>query len=170
MRPVFALIAVLVLVAPSAFAGEKSGDPGTNVEMPFLIAPMAKDGKLIGYAYINSRLVASSQAAALDIRDKIAFIQDAFVRDVNAAPVSKASDSTAVDTQLLGNRMVADAHRIVGASKVVRIIFGDGQTDAGIKFAPLHPYETPERADQVAATADSPPAASAATSAAPAKP
>src|SRR5258707_4695300 len=96
--PLLAALLLAVWAAAPACAAEKAGDPGTNVDMPFLIAPMSKDGKLLGYAYISSRLVASSQRAALDIRDKIAFIQDALVRDVNAVPVSRASDPTAVDT------------------------------------------------------------------------
>lgn len=130
-------------------SAEKSGDPGTNVEMPFLIAPMCKDGKLIGYSYISSRLVATSQGAALDIRDKIAFIQDAFVRDVNATPVATPADATAVDMAALSARLVADARRVVGAAKVSRIVFGDGDKDTGVQFAPLHPTQTPLRADQM---------------------
>ena len=169
MRRLLVFAAVLVLAATPTFAAEKAGDPGTNVEMPFLIAPMSKDGKLLGYAYINSKLVASSQPAALEIREKIAFIQDAFVRDVNGAPVSRADDPTAVDTTLLGNRLVADARRVIGATKVVRIIFGDGKSEAGIKFAALHPAQTPERADQIAAQSSAP-APSTTTSAPAAKP
>ena len=165
-RPIVSAFLAVALVAGPAAAAEKAGDPGTNVEMPFLIAPMSKDGKLLGYSYISSRLVASSQGAALEIRDKIAFIQDAYVRDVNAAPVALASDPTAVDTTLLASRLVADARKIVGSAKVTLIIFGDGDKDTGIQFAPLHPTQTPVRADQMdnvtpasAAPAAAPPAA-----------
>ena len=160
MRP-SSLIALLALVtfATPALAGAKAGDPGTNVDMPFLIAPMTKDGRLLGYSYISSKLVASSQSAALEIRDKIAFIQDAYVRDVNTAPVALASDPTAVDTVLLGSRMVADARKIVGAAKVTRIVFGDGDKDTGIQFAPLHPTQTPVRADQMDIVTPAPAAA-----------
>jgi hypothetical protein len=158
MRIPATLAIVLALCAAPALADEKAGDPGTNVEMPFLIAPMSKDGKLLGYSYITSKLVASSQSAALDIRNKVAFIQDAFVRDVNAAPVSKTADPTAVDTASLADRLVADARRVVGAAKVVRIVFGDGKTDTGVKFAPLHPMQTPELAAKLSNTADAPPA------------
>ena len=75
----FAILAAALatLAAAPAFAAEKAGDPGTNVPMPFLIAPMSKDGKLLGYAYISSKLVASSERAAHEISDKIVFIQDA---------------------------------------------------------------------------------------------
>ncbi|MEJ0025801.1 MAG: hypothetical protein WDN01_07225 [Rhizomicrobium sp.] len=142
-----ALLALVSIVMP-AVAAPKAGDPGTNVEMPFLIAPMTKDGRLLGYSYISSRIVASSQSAALEIRGKIAFIQDAFVRDVNAAPVALAGDPTKVDTGLLAGRLVADARRIVGTAKVARIVFGDGQKSTGIQFATLHPTQMPAKADQ----------------------
>jgi hypothetical protein len=163
-----ALAAALALGAAPALAAEKSGDPGSNVDMPFLIAPMSKDGKLLGYSYISTKLVASSRSAALAIRDKIAFVQDAFVRDVNAAPVAMANDATAVDIKLLADRLAADARRVVGAARVVRIVFGDGDKDTGISFAPLHPIQTPMRAgqeDQVPPPA--PAAAPAQTAAAP---
>ncbi|MEJ0041537.1 MAG: hypothetical protein WDM81_04740 [Rhizomicrobium sp.] len=123
---------------------------------------MSKDGKLLGYAYISPKLVASNREAALEIRNKVVFIQDAFVRDVNAAPVGLAGDPTEVDRALLAHRLVDQARRVVGAAKVVRIMFGDGDKDKGIKFSALHPTETPMRADQTAAApqaAAAPPAA-----------
>ena len=156
------ILAAAFLIALPAIAGEKAGDPGTNVEMPFLIAPMSKDDKLLGYTYISSKLVASSQGAALDIRDKIAFIQDAFVRDVNAAPVSLAADPTAIDVKALSDRLVADARRVVGAAKVVRITFGDGDKDPGMQFSPLHPNAAPPPGLPPEPSAPAKPAASAA--------
>ncbi len=139
------ILAIALLVAAPASAAEKAGDPGTNVEMPFLIAPMSKDGKLLGYAYISSKLVASSQAAALEIRDKIVFIQDAFVRDVNAAGIASGADPTVADPKLLADRLVADARKVVGSAKVVRITFGDGDKDTGIVFSPLHQTQAPAK-------------------------
>jgi len=149
------LIAAVMLVSLPAFAAEtpkKAEEPGTHVEMPFLIAPMSADGKLLGYAYISSKLLSSSQSASVEIREKLAFIQDAFVRDVNTAPIGKASDAESVDEPMLAQRLVADARRVVGASKVVSIEFKQ------IQFAPLHPKTStddvvapPERAPQTAA-------------------
>ena len=137
MRWIFRTLLIAACMAqPLLAAGAKEGAPGTNVEMPFLIAPMSKDGKLLGYAYISAKLVASSQSAAIAVRDKLAFIQDAFVRDVNKAPISKADDPTAVDTVLLNDRLVDDARRIVGNNKVVTMVF------IGVQFAPLHPGDS----------------------------
>ena len=45
---------------------KKGGPPGTNVDMPFLMAPLTNaDGKLTGYAYISTRLTAMSDTYAL---------------------------------------------------------------------------------------------------------
>ena len=139
------IFAILLFAATSAAAAEdapkkKAEEPGTHVQMPFLIAPMSADGKLQGYAYISSKLVASTPMASVEIRDKLAFIQDAFVRDVNAQPIAKANDPTAVDTALLTSRLVVDAKRVVGAAKVVTITFTQ------IQFSPLHPTQTTQDA------------------------
>jgi hypothetical protein len=131
------LAAALMLAAVPAFAGEKAAsEPGTHVEMPFLIAPMSADGKLLGYAYISSKLTTATPQASVEVRDKLAFIQDAFVRDVNAAPVGTAGDPATVDRAMLAQRLVADAKRVVGAAKVKDIAFTQ------IEFSPLHPKPT----------------------------
>ncbi|HVZ91674.1 MAG TPA: hypothetical protein VG843_08490 [Rhizomicrobium sp.] len=134
MRARLAIAAILAVSAAAA------GEPGTHVEMPFLIAPVAVDGALDGYVYINSKLVASTPAASVEIREKLAFIQDAFVRDVNAAPVGSADDPRTVDKPALAKRLVADARHIVGAGNVVGIEFKQ------IQFSPLHPKPTTEDA------------------------
>ena len=78
------LMAAMALPAQAADDAQKGGKPGTNVEMPFLMAPLSNaDGKLIGYAYISTRLTAMSDTYALAVRDKLPFIQDRMVRDVN---------------------------------------------------------------------------------------
>jgi hypothetical protein len=102
--------------------------------------------------------------ASVEIRDKLAFIQDAFVRDVNAQPIGKANDSTAVDTAALGARLVADAKRIVGATKVVTINF------VQIQFSPLHPKTTTQDTVPPSEAAAQPAAQAATTAPPPAKP
>jgi len=144
MRKLAVLAAALILSLPARAADEPKTpkeEPGTHVQMPFLIAPMSVDGKLQGYSYISSKLVASTPSASVEIRDKLAFIQDAFVRDVNASPTGKAQDPLAIDTAALTARLVAEARRIVGNSKVVTITFTQ------IKFSPLHPKATTDASE-----------------------
>lgn len=143
MRPVPTVLLLLALTAP-AFAADgappeqKKGAPGTNVEMPYLMAPMnGADGKLDGYAYIQTLLTATSDINALAVRDKLAFIQDAFVRDVNGPSVASAADPANVDQPKLVARLLADAKRIMGGNRVAAISI------TSVQNAPLHPTQTP---------------------------
>ena len=49
------------------------------------MAPLSDgDGKLMGYAYITARLTVAADSDKLVVTDKMPFIQDALVRDINA--------------------------------------------------------------------------------------
>lgn len=138
-----AILTVLALLALPAIAQQAkaptppdAGAPGTNLDMPFLIAPLTNsDGKLIGYAYISSRLTASSDNFALRAREKLPFIQDAFVRDVNESSVATAKDIEQVDVAALQARLLGDARRVMGPGEVKVI------TVCTVQIAELHPLQ-----------------------------
>jgi hypothetical protein len=140
--------AILLLLAAQALSvsvparaadnDAKKGEPGTNVEMPFLMAPLSNaDGKLLGYAYISTRLTAMSDTYALAVRDKLPFIQDKMVRDVNADAVATPDDPEKVDIPVLERRLLGDAAQVMGAGKVKLI------TICTVQIAELHPSQTP---------------------------
>jgi hypothetical protein len=132
------LLAALAVPARAADGTQKGGQPGTNVEMPFLMAPLSNaDGKLIGYAYLSTRLTAMSDTYALAVRDKLPFIQDKMVRDVNADLVTTPEDPEKVDIAALERRLLADASQVMGAGKVKLI------TICTVQIAELHPVQTP---------------------------
>lgn len=132
------LLAALVVPAHAADDAKKGGKPGTNVEMPFLMAPLTNaDGKLLGYAYLSTRLTAMSDTYALAVRDKLPFIQDKMVRDVNADAVAAADDPEKVDIPALEKRLLGDATQVMGAGKVKLI------TICTVQIAELHPVQTP---------------------------
>ena len=147
MRRIFS--ALLLMTSPAlAAAGQdenviiKGGPPGTNVEMPYLMAPMkTPEGKLSGYAYISLRLTAASASSAVDVRNELAFIQDAWLRDVNATSVSAGDDPTKVDIAAVEGRLLIDAKRVMeGAKKggsVVKMV-----TVCTTQVADLHPKQT----------------------------
>jgi hypothetical protein len=166
MRRMLVFPLLLVLTAPASAAEEAHGKPakegthskeeatggapGTNIDMPFLMAPMTgADGKLFGYAYISSRLTANSDVSANQVRDKIAFIQDVFVRDVNAKEIAASGDPLTVDNAALQARLLADARKVVGAGKLVSIAITQ------VQIAPLHPGPVTAVAGQLP-PADSP--------------
>ena len=155
MRKVPILVLLVVALTLPAFAAEekaegakkegkegeaKKGKPGTNVDMPFLMAPMTNaDGKLTGYAYISTRLTASTESFALTVRDKLPFIQDMMVRDVNGTAVTTAEDPQSVDVPKLESRLLADARKVIGADKVKLI------TVCTVQIAELHPVQSQAR-------------------------
>src|SRR5436190_14213663 len=105
--------------AVKAQGEQKKGKPGTNVDMPYLMAPMTgADGKLSGYAYLSTRLTATSEGVGTQIRDKLPFIQDAMVRDVNNTGVTTADDLEKIDVPAVEKRLLADAVKVMGAGKV----------------------------------------------------
>jgi len=120
--------------------GKKGGKPGTNVDMPFLMAPLTNaDGKLSGYAFISSRLTATSEGVVTMVREKLPFIQDVMVRDVNNASVATPEDPEKVDIAGLEKRLLSDATRILGAGKVKLILV------CTVQVSPLHPAQTQAR-------------------------
>jgi hypothetical protein len=142
-----AILALLAALSLPAFAAEdtkpgepQKGAPGTNVEMPYLMAPMTNaDGKLAGYAYLSTRLTATSEAYALAVRDKLPFIQDAMVRDVNGASITTPDDLEKVDILGVEKRLLTDAANVMGAGKVKVI------TICTVNISPLRPIQTPAR-------------------------
>lgn len=120
----FAILALTLSLLP-AWAGEApkaaKPEPGTSVEMPILVAPMVTDGKLVSYAYVSSTIVAVSPAAAMDVRAHTPFIQDAFVREVNAVPIVTADASQGIDKNALASRLLAAARRVAGSGKIASV-------------------------------------------------
>lgn len=138
-RTLLPFLILSLLVGPALAEGATKGkkpEPGTTVEMPMLMVPMSQDGRLLGYAYVTSKLVCTALASCAAVREKLAFIQDANVRDVNAQPVGLASDPTAVDRDLLNARLTVNAKRVVGDNMVKNMVF------LQVQYMPLHPSES----------------------------
>lgn len=127
--------------APALAAGDeapKPGPPGTNVELEYLMAPLTgPGGKLLGYAYISPRLTVTAEIHAASVREKVPFIQDAFIRDVNAKGVAKSEDPQTVNIRDVESRLLANAIKVMGPGKVKTI------TVCTVQIAELHPRQTP---------------------------
>jgi hypothetical protein len=120
-------------LAADAKTASKETAPGSSVEMPYLIAPLTDGDTLVAYAYISSKIIASSPGLAITIRDKIPFIQDAFVRDVNAASIGKADAPQTVDKAALAARLLVDAQKVMKPGTVASVQLIE------VQIRPLHP-------------------------------
>jgi hypothetical protein len=137
MRAAFAGIILCAIPAIAFAANAKKSPaepaPGSSVEMPYLIAPLTDGDTLVAYAYISSKVVASSPAVAIDVRDKIAFIQDAFVRDVNRVSIGKPDAPQTIDKDALSGRLLADARKVMKPGAVVGVQIID------VEIRQMHP-------------------------------
>ena len=119
-----ALGLALVLPLQGAFAAEAPKDQGpTDVEMPPILAPMVVDNRLESYAYITVSLTPASRDRVLLIREKVPFLRDGFLREVNKASIANASDPKTVDQPALKKRLLARVNQILPPGTVSDLKF-----------------------------------------------
>jgi hypothetical protein len=94
-----------------------------DVTMPTILAPMVVDSQLESYAYITIVLKPAAPAGVLTIREKVPFLQDAFLRELNGAPIVKADDPQSVDEAALKPRLLARLNQILPAGTVAELKF-----------------------------------------------
>ena len=109
------LVAPVERAAGAEPAKDQTGkDQGVvNVELPPFLAPLLIDNRLESYAYITIVLTPVSREKMLAIREKMPFIQDAFLREVNKGSIVKTDDPKSVDTVALKARLLARLNQIL---------------------------------------------------------
>jgi hypothetical protein len=118
------LAAMLAIPAHAAWTAENTKSQGiTDVELPAILAPMVVENRLENYSYITIALSPVSREGALAIREKVPFLQDAFLREVNKASIVKAGDPKAVDTEALKPRLLARMNKILPPGTVADLKF-----------------------------------------------
>jgi hypothetical protein len=122
-------LAFVALSTPGAFA-VAAVDTSTlgpvDVSLPTILAPMVVDTRLANYAYITIVLKPAAPAGVLAIREKVPFLQDAFLRELNGTTIVKANDPKAVDETAVKTRLLARMNQILPPG-----------TAAELKFEPI---------------------------------
>ena len=122
---VFALASVS-LGTPGALAAaavDTTNLGPVEVALPTILAPMIVDSRTENYAYVTIALKPASPAGVLTIREKVPFLQDAFLRELNGATIVKADDPKAVDEAALKARLLARVNQILPAGTVAELRF-----------------------------------------------
>lgn len=111
--------------ASGALAADAIGkDAGpVDVELPPIIAPMTTNGRLEGYAYITIALAPTDRGKVLAIREKLPFLQDAFLRELNKGTILKADDPKSVDTDAIRPRLIGRMNQILPLGTVAALKF-----------------------------------------------
>jgi flagellar basal body-associated protein FliL len=95
----------------------------TNVELPAFLAPMLLGNRLEQYAYITVALTPANREKMLAIREKMPFLRDAFLREVNKASIVKGDDPKTVDTVALKARLLVRVNQILPQGSVSDLKF-----------------------------------------------
>jgi hypothetical protein len=119
-----ALLLLAMAAVPAAAAEEaKPADGPVSVELPQILAPMVVQGRLRGYAYLTIALTPAARDKVLLLREKVPFIQDAILREVNKGSIAKADDPGAVDIEATKARILARLGKVLPAGTVSDLAF-----------------------------------------------
>ena len=119
-----ALAVALILPLSAGMAAEPAKDAGpTDVQLPPILAPMVVDNRLDSYAYITVSLTPASRDKTLIIREKVPFLRDGFLREVNKAGIATAGDPKSVDQPALKKRLLARLNLILPPGTVSDLKF-----------------------------------------------
>ena len=123
MIAIACLLAVLLPPAvPVHAATAATADQGpADVDLPPILAPMVVSNRLDGYAYISISLTPSGRDKVVTIREKMPFLQDAFLRELNKSPIVKADNPKAVDADGVKTRLVARMNQILPSGTVAEL-------------------------------------------------
>ena len=117
-------LAFAALSAPTVFAAaavDTSNLGPVDVTLPTILAPMVVDDRLENYAYITIVLKPAAPAGVLAIREKVPFLQDAFLRELNAAAIVKDDDPKSVDEAAIKTRLLARMNQVLPAGTVAEL-------------------------------------------------
>ena len=115
--------ALAVSPALGAAAVDTNNLGPVDVSLPTILAPMVADARLENYAYITITLKPAAPAGILAIREKVPFLQDAFLRELNGATIVKADDPKSVDEAALKARLISRMNQILPAGTVAELKF-----------------------------------------------
>jgi hypothetical protein len=124
--PSLLALALVALGAPQALAAaavDTTNLGPVDVTMPTILAPMVVDTRLENYAYITIVLKPAAPAGVLAIREKVPFLQDAFLRELNRTTIVKSDDPKSVDEAALKPRLIARMNQILPAGTVAELTF-----------------------------------------------
>jgi hypothetical protein len=124
LKNAFALGLAAALVAGSALAagGEKpKKDVGQYVDISPVALPIVVNGTLVNYVFINVRIMLSTQANVVKLREKEPYFRDALVRAGHRSPFTKADDYNVVDAARMKATLLREAQLIAGARDIVGI-------------------------------------------------
>jgi len=120
-RAFFASAAVALASPGEAAEGTAKPQDLVDVEVPAVFAPMVVEQRLESYAYITVLLSPAAADKIFIIREKMPFIRDAFLRELNKGTIVKAGDPKTVDETAIKARLLVRMNQILAAGTVANL-------------------------------------------------
>ena len=124
MKPLalgLALLAAPLFAGAAAAAEGGVAQPLNEVALPPLLAPMIVEGRLQGYAHLTISVRPGGPDKLLSVREKVPFLQDAFLRELNRGSITKPDDAAAVDVAATTRRLLGVAKQVLPGTSVVAV-------------------------------------------------
>lgn len=119
---ILALIALCFLVsAPFAAAEDKNKPPEHYIDLFPVALPLVKDGKIVNYVFVSTRLQLAPSVDSSVFREKEPYFRDALVRAGNRTPFTKPGDYLHVDEAALKASLMRAAAGLSKPGEVVRV-------------------------------------------------
>jgi hypothetical protein len=120
--PLIALTVLWLYATPALAEGAGKGDVGQYVDISPVGLPIAADGVLVNYVFVNVRLILTSRANAAHWREKEPYFRDALVRAGHRTPFNKPGDYQAVDVAKLTASLTREASAIAGPGVIQGVV------------------------------------------------
>ncbi|GEM_PF-4176838 len=91
------------------------------VDLPIIVAPVIVDGELFNYAFVSTRLTIADGHDPWEVREQIAYLRDAMLRDAHTYPVNVPDHSGEIDPESAKRVWTASADRVLGAGVVENV-------------------------------------------------
>jgi hypothetical protein len=105
---------LLFLASPGDAAESAPKTQGlVDVELPAIFAPITVQQRLESYAYITILLTPAGADKTFTIREKMPFLRDAFLRELNKGTIARSDDPKVVDIAAVKARLMARLNQIL---------------------------------------------------------
>ena len=124
---VLALFLAFAVAVGSVQASEKKdGDTAhvgpSYVDVPWLTAPLLRDGVIQGYLIFEAKLQVASEGEAEAVRLQLPKLRDAFLRVLSKDKVVREDRSGVLDLEQISESLKNSANKVLGEEKVHHVV------------------------------------------------
>lgn len=131
MRALSLVLALLLLAGPVQAAGKSKDDApvGQYVDLTTLAIPVVKQGRLVNYVFVQTRVNLTAKADVMKLRARAPYFRDALVKAAHREDLSDPKDPTRVDETKLKAALTREAGKVAGAGMVAsaEVLFQNAQ-------------------------------------------